>query len=429
MEGSDQRIEIWLFLSINNLARDSFAAISICRNGAPSKIDWGAASVSTGGIPLNKKILVVTNIAWNLVNFRAGLIRAMVAAGYEVVAVAPRDSYAPRLAELGCRYVPLPMDNKGTHPGRDLLLFWRFLLLLYQEKPSIYLGYTIKPNIYGSIAAYLLRIPVINTIEGLGAVFMRQTWLTRLVCKLYRMALSPSSKVFFLNNDDLALFVLNKLVSRTVADRLPGIGIDLDRFVPVPLPDKTPLRFLLIARMLWDKGVGEFVEAARMLRKQGLDADFCLLGFLDVQNPAAISRQQMDEWVKEGVIRYLGVSDNVAEEIALADCVVLPSYREGIPRTLLEAAAMARPVVATDATGCRDVVDDGVNGYLCKPQDAADLADKISRIAVLSHAERTFMGLRGREKMEREFDERIVIGKYLGAIGEIRNQPRPSPAG
>lgn len=378
---------------------------------------------------VDRKILVAANAAWNLVNFRAGLIRGLVAAGYEVVTVAPPDEYAPQLIELGCRYIPLSMDNKGTHPGHDLLFFLRLLRLLRQENPAIYLGYTIKLNIYGSLAAHALGIPVINTIEGLGTVFMQKTWLTYFVSWLYRMSLLRSSKIYFLNDEDMTLFIDNDLVPKPVADRLPGIGVDLDHFVPVPLPDNTPLRFLLIARMLWDKGVGEFVEAARMLRKQGLDADFCLLGFLDVQNPAAISRQQMDEWTAEGAIRYLGVSDNVAEEIALADCIVLPSYREGVPRTLLEAAAMARPIVATDAIGCRDVVDDGINGYLCKLRDAADLADKIARMATLSHAEREAMGRRGRKKMEREFDEQIVINKYLQAIEEILNRPESSPSG
>lgn len=370
-------------------------------------------------IALNKKIIITLNTAWNLVNFRAGLIRAMVAAGYEVVAVAPPDNYAPRLAELGCRYVPLSMDNKGTHPGRDLLLFWRFLRLMHKERPAAYLGYTVKPNIYGSLAAHLSAVPVINNIAGLGSVFIREGWLTRLVRGLYRLALSRSVKIFFQNDEDRALFVSGKLVSDAITDRLPGSGIDLDHFVPISLPNKKTLRFLLIARMLWDKGVGEFVEAARVLKGQGLNAEFCLLGFLDVQNPAAISRSQMDEWMEEGVICYLGASDNVAEEIALADCVVLPSYREGVPRTLLEAAAMARPLVTTDSVGCRDVVDDGINGYLCQPRDAADLANKISKIVALSHAERTAMGLRGRKKMEQEFDERIVIDKYLLAIKKV----------
>jgi len=157
-----------------------------------------------------------------------------------------------------------------------------------------------------------------------------------------------------------------------------------------------------------------------MLKQRGIDAECCLLGFLDVQNPAAISRKQMDEWVAEGVVRYLGVSDNVRQEIAQADCVVLPSfYREGTPRTLLEAAAMARPIVTTDSVGCRDVVDDGVNGYLCKPKDAPDLADKMEQIVSMSHAGRVTMGLRGRGKVVREFDEQIVIAKYLSAIEEV----------
>ena len=351
-------------------------------------------------------------------NFRAGLIRALVAAGHEVVAVAPPDRYASHLGVLGCRYIPLPMDNKGTHPGRDLLLMARFYRLLLAEKPDIFLGYTIKPNVYGSLAAHALMIPVINNVAGLGTAFIKGGWLNRLVRWLYRVALFRSRKVFFQNNDDRKIFILAGLVAEGVADLLPGSGIDLKKFSPVPLPNKSTVRFLLIARMLWDKGVGEFVAAARLLREHGIHAECCLLGFLDVQNRTAITRQQLDEWVAEGAVNYLGTSDDVRQEIAQADCVVLPSYREGTPRTLLEAAAMARPVVTTDSVGCRDVVDDGVNGYLCRPKDASDLADKMERIVRMSPAECEVMGLCGRIKVEREFDEQIVIKKYLEAIKE-----------
>jgi len=365
---------------------------------------------------LSKKVMIVLNAAWNLVNFRSGLIRALVAEGYEVVAVAPTDKYAEELPALGCRFIPLPMDNKGTHPGRDLLLLARFVRLLLVEKPDVYLGYTVKPNVYGSIAAHALGIPVINNIAGLGTVFIKGGWLNRVVRGLYRLALSRSATVFFQNGDDREMFVSGGLVKAAVTDRLPGSGVDLIRFGPVPLPNGSPLRFLLIARMLKDKGVVEYVEAARTLRVRGIDAEFCLLGFLDVQNPTAISRAQMDAWVGEGCVRYLGVSDDVGSEIARADCVVLPSYREGTPRSLLEAAAMARPIVTTDSVGCRDVVDDGVSGYLCQPRDADDLAEKMARIAALSPESRTAMGASGRAKVMREFDERIVIGKYLDAI-------------
>jgi len=362
------------------------------------------------------KVMIVLNTAWNLVNFRIGLIRALVATGYEVVAVAPSDKYADGLAALGCRFIPVPMDNNGINPARDLLLLWRLFCLLRTERPNVYLGYTVKPNVYGSLAARALGIPVINNIAGLGTVFIRGGWLSLFVKSLYRLALSRSQKVFFQNNDDRQLFIRSRLVHDGVTDLLPGSGIDLIQFPPTPLPVNVPVRFLLIARMLWDKGVGEFVEAARLLKQRGVGADFCLLGVLDLQNPVAISRQQMSAWVAEGVVNYLGVSDNVKVEIAQADCIVLPSYREGTPRALLEAAAMARPIVTTDSVGCRNVVDDGINGYLCKPKNSSDLADKMLRILSMSHNEREVMGLRGREKVKREFDEKIVIRKYLEAI-------------
>lgn len=368
---------------------------------------------------MKPKVLIALNTAWNLLNFRAGLIRALIAAGYDVVAAAPSDKYVSRLLVLGCRFVPLPMDNKGTHPGRDLLLLWRFYRLLQHERPDVYLGYTVKPNVYGSLAAHTLGIPVINNIAGLGAAFIKDGWLTHLVRGLYRLALSRSAKVFFQNDDDRQIFVLGGLAAERISACVPGSGIDLSKFSPTALPGRSPIRFLLIARMLWDKGVGEFVEAARLLKRCGTNLDFCLLGFLDVQNPAAISRKQINTWVEEGVVRYLGASDDVRAEIAAADCVVLPSYREGTPRTLLEAAAMARPIVTTNAVGCREVVDNGANGYLCRPRDAADLADKIACMAALSSGERETMGLRGREKVEREFDEQIVIRRYLEAIAAI----------
>jgi len=378
------------------------------------------------------KIVIALNAAWNLANFRIDLIRALVAEGYEVVAVAPHDEYVPRLALAGCRYVPLPMDNKGTHPGRDLLLLWRFYRLLRRERPAVLLSYTIKPNIYGSLAAHALGIPVINNISGLGAAFMRQTWLTRVVRGLYKLALGRSARVFFQNEDDRALFVSGGLVAAKVTDRIPGSGINLQRFSTMaaktvaadlsPAGERGPagrIRFLLVARMLWDKGVGEYVEAARQIRRLHPEAEFGLLGFLDVQNPAAIPRRQMQDWVDEGVVNYLGVTDDVRLYLVAANCVVLPSYREGTPRTLLEAAAMACPIIATDAVGCREVVEDGVNGFLCRTQSAGDLAEKLARMISLSPEERLEMGRRGREKMVREFDEKIVIDKYLQAIRAV----------
>lgn len=370
------------------------------------------------------KVLISINTAWNLVNFRAGLIQSLINAGHEVVAVAPPDEYVERVRALGCRFVPLVMDNKGTHPGRDLMLMVRYIRLMRRERPDVYLGYTVKPNVYGSIAANICGIPVINNIAGLGSVFVRNDWLTRLVRGLYALALSRSAKVFFQNEDDREQFIAAGLVEPGITDRLPGSGVNLHQFEMVPSvsPDSTA-RFLLIARMLWEKGVGEYVEAARQLSRLGLKAEFCLLGFLDVQNPAAISREQMDQWRAEGFITYLGETDDVRPHISAATCIVLPSYyREGVPRSLIEAAAMGRPIITTDAVGCREMVDDGVNGYLCKPRDARDLAAKMEQMIALSPEARAQMGGFGRQKVEREFDEKIVIKKYFEAIAEIGNR-------
>ena len=370
------------------------------------------------------KLVISSNTAWSLFNFRAGLIRALVSEGYEVVAVAPYDEYAPRLAALGCRYVPLAMDNKGTHPGRDLLLLCRFWLLLKREQPAVLLGYTVKPNIYGSLAAHVLGIPVINNIAGLGVVFVKDSFLTKIVKVLYRLALSRSVLVFFQNNDDLQMFVNAGLVRSDKTGRLPGSGVDLSHYVPMAHSSTSSeegedkengaFRFLLAARMLWDKGVGVYVEAARLVKQRYPHVEFCLLGFLDVKNPTAISREQMSEWIDEGVIRYLGVTDDMKTALSEADCIVLPSfYREGVPRLLLEAAAMACPIITTDAVGCREVVDDEVNGFLVRSRDANDLAEKMVRMIELPPETRALMGKAGRKKMELEFDEKIVIRHYL----------------
>lgn len=372
-------------------------------------------------IRVRRKIVISINTAWNFVNFRTGLLRALVERGFDVVAVAPADKFVPAIRDLGCRFVDLPIDGGGTHPLRDLQLLARYVKLLRHERPNLFLGFTVKPNIYGSLAARWTGIPVINNVAGLGSVFRSHSWLSSLVKVLYRAALSRSRKVFFQNEDDRDLFIEAGLIRRDVTDRLPGSGIDLNRFqVGSPPVDATDgPRFLLVARLLWDKGVGEYVQAARIVKAKHPDCKFHLLGFLDVSNPQAIPRSTIDEWAREGLVTYLGAADDVRPFVAEADCIVLPSfYREGVPRTLLEAAAMGRPIITTDSVGCREVVEDGINGYLCRPQDAVDLADRIERMIRLSPAERAAMGQAGRRKVESEFDERIVIHRYLAAIDE-----------
>lgn len=364
------------------------------------------------------RVLILLNTAWNLLNFRAGLIIELIAAGYEVVAVAPHDKYVEQVKALGCRFVPMPMDSHGKNPVCDLLLLWRLYWLLRYENPDIFLGFTVKPNVYGSFVATILGIHVINNISGLGAVFIKNNWVTCFLRVLYSFALSRSKQVFFQNEDDRVFFIKSGLVKPEITDTLPGSGVNLNYFSSVEMPiSEAPVRFLLISRMLWAKGIGEYVQAAKLVKSRYANVTFCLIGFLDVNNPAAISREQMQEWVTDGFVKYLGETDDVRPHIAAATCVVLPSfYREGVPRSLIEAAAVGRPIITTDIIGCREVVDNGVNGYLCKAQDASDLADKMELFIALSSEQRAEMGRRGRAKIVLEFDEKIVINKYLKVI-------------
>jgi glycosyltransferase involved in cell wall biosynthesis len=370
---------------------------------------------------MNRKIVISVNTAWNIHNFRSGLVKAMIRHGYEVMVVAPDDEYAPRLNALGCRFIGMPMDNNGTHPGRDFSLLMRYLRVLRSVRPMAYLGYTIKPNVYGSIAAQALGIPVINNIAGLGTTFINRTFLTYLVKELYRFSLRRSRRVFFQNADDQGLFVQAGLVRQEVTDRLPGSGIDLAHYLPVPPSSMRErcFRFLLISRMLKDKGIEEFVAAAKIVHRCIPAVQFQLLGFVDKENSNAISLERIRNWEKDGLIQYLGKTDDVRPYLASADCIVLPSYREGVPRSLLEAAAMARPIIATDVVGCQDIVDDHVNGLLCQVRDAHDLAEKMMQMMRLSPEKRLDMGAAGRRKVTAQFDENIVIGKYLDMIDEI----------
>ena len=353
-------------------------------------------------------------------NFRASLITALRGAGHTVIAIAPRDAYSEQLSSMVDEYIPIQIDSRGTNPLRDLKLYRDFLRIFKATAPDVVLGYTIKPNIYAGMAAHRLGIAVVNNISGLGATFMRRGALNALVRQMYRVALQKSDTVFFQNEDDRALFIQARIAQVHQAHLLPGSGVDLKRFTPLPWPSsRQKFRFLLISRLLWDKGVGEYVQAARIIKSRYPNTEFAVLGACGVQNPAAITRHEVAQWESEGLITYLGQSDCVEEEIARAHCVVLPSYREGTPKALLEAAACARPVMTTDAPGCRGVVIDGQSGLLCRVKDAPDLAEKMLQILAIPQAELIQMGARGRALMEQRFDERLVINEYLRRLALI----------
>ena len=376
------------------------------------------------------KVVIALNAAWNLLNFRSGLIKALVADGHTVVLAAPADEHVPALVALGARFVDVPILTHGTNPLTDLALLWRFVRLLQREQPNVLLAYTAKPNVYGSLAARWLGVPVVNNIAGLGSVFIKGGWLAGVLKGLYQLALTRSHRVFFQNPDDLQLFLDHRLVAHARTALLPGSGVDLQKFRPAPLPclqstrpqqsaDHRRFVFLLVARMLKDKGVEEYVQAARWLKARHPQVECALLGFVGGDNPTAISAAQMQSWVSEGVVSYWGSSTDVRVQLAQTDCVVLPSYREGTPRTLLEAAAMARPMVATDVPGCREVVRHGINGLLCAPRDAQSLAQQMSNMLDMPDDAREQMAIASRQWVEQRFDENLVIDQYRKVLREL----------
>jgi glycosyltransferase involved in cell wall biosynthesis len=296
-----------------------------------------------------------------------------------------------------------------------------FVRQLKAIRPAAYLGFTAKPNIYGSLAAGICGVPVINNVSGLGTAFSKRGVLQSFVARLYKIALRRSSTVFFQNRDDLNLFERRRLVRRDQIALLPGSGVDLVRFSPRNASNgKGPFTFLFAARLLWEKGIREFVEAARILSADRDDVRFRILGIVEPTSPSAVPHEQLMRWEEEGIIDYLGSSDDVRESYSQADCVVLPSfYREGVPRVLLEASAMALPVITTDMPGCRDAVEDRVTGLLCNPRSVDSLVSAIGTLIQMTVEERRAMGLAGRRKMETQFDEAIVHRAYFDALAKI----------
>lgn len=365
-------------------------------------------------------IAVAANNAWNIVNYRSGLIRALKGAGCEVAVIAPDGPYAEAVRSLGASLHSLPMQPRGRSPVADFVLLMRYRRLLRHLRPDAFLGFTAKPNIWGSLAARSLGIRVFANISGLGAVFARRGPLMRLVAALYRRALKAPTIVLFQNPDDRALFIDRKIVTQAQTRLLPGSGVDLAYFAPraVKRPRGKRFTFLFAGRLLWAKGVAEFVEAGQLLKEQGLDVSLDILGLVEPQGQSAVPRSALERWHEEGLATFLGSTDDVRPAIAEADCVVLPSYYgEGVPHILLEAAAMARPVITTDTAGCRLAVDDGVSGYLCQAGSIESLAAAMHRMVLLKPAALGAMGRHGRTKMEREFDQEFVHTSYLAALG------------
>lgn len=366
------------------------------------------------------RIAIVLNTSWNIYNFRMNFVQTLLNKGYEVHTIAPEDDYTHRLVAAGCIHHRVKMDSRGANPIKDSALILELYLIYRRVRPDIILHYTIKPNVYGTLAASLLGIPVVNNVCGLGTVFLKRNLVSFIAISLYRISFRFANKVFFQNPDDMKLFLDKKLVQAKSVDILPGSGIDLKRFRPTAFKRNDKFTFLLISRLISDKGVFEYVEAVRKLRASGLNANFQVLGAMDPDHKRGIAVKVIQEWINSGTIEYLGTTEDVRGYIEDADCIVLPSYREGTPRTLLEAASSSKPIIATDVPGCNHVVRNNYNGLLCKLKDSNDLAEKMLQMASLEDETLKVFGQNGRARMESEYDESVVINKYLSALENFK---------
>ena len=366
------------------------------------------------------KIILFANTEWYLYNFRLSLAQALRSEGHEVVLVSPPGKYSRRLEEAGFRWISFPLSRRGTNPLAELATIWRLRNLYRMEKPDIVHHFTIKCVLYGSLAARLAGVrprksAVINAITGLGFVFIDQGWraggLRWLVNRFYRIALK-NTQVVFQNEDDRALFLEQGLVAESQVSLIPGSGVDTARFKMEPARTTLPVVVVLPARMLWDKGVREFVEAAQILRAQGVPARFALVGDTDPNYPACVPEQQLNAWQSSGIVEWWGWQEDMPAVYRQADIVCLPSYREGLPRTLVEAAACGRALVAADVPGCRSIVRQGENGLLVPVRDGKALAEALCTL-ILDADLRQKMGRCGREIVVREYSMERVLGDTL----------------
>ncbi len=370
---------------------------------------------------MNKKIAIVANSTWNIYNFRQELIRTLKEYGFRVIVIAPMDEYIHYLNEnYFTKHISLRhLKSQGTNMIKDLRLLLELVRIFRVERPDIVLNYTIKPNIYSSIAARWLDIPCISTLTGLGHSFIQVSFKTFIVKRLYAYALQKNKCVVFHNNDDLDLFIDKHLIHPLQAIHIPGSGVDTKKFVRKAEHRRENFTFLFVGRLLKEKGLMEFIHASIQVKAIIGKANFWVVGHWSEDNPASIDKDELIHWIEKRQITYFGADKDIRKYLNRADALVLPSYREGVPRAVLEAMAMQLPIITCDTPGCRDTVEHKINGLLVPPKDCFALAKAMVDLYNLSEEERRQMGRLNREKVLRQFDVEIINKKYMQLLHTV----------
>ena len=374
-----------------------------------------------------KKIAFVGNYLWDMYNFRGDVIKEIEKMGYDVTIIAPKDKESLNFMNenLKIKNKLIDLNRKSLNPLIELKALFQLYKIYKEEKYDLIFHYTIKPNIYGNIVASLQNMKSVSIVPGTGYSFSKKGIMFSFVKKLYAYSFKKSEEVWFLNEEDRIMFVSEKIIPIEKTKVLPSEGINLMKFKKQEEQkiESEKIIFLMIARILWDKGFKEYVEAAELLKEKYKNIEFQLLGMIDEGNPNGVPKETVYKYHNSKIINYLGTSRNVSTIIQKSDCVVLPSfYKEGIPRTLMEGAALEKPLITTNNVGCKEVVDDEKNGFICNINDSKDLAEKMEKLILMSEEERSLMGKNGRKKMEREFDYKLVLNYYKNKILELERE-------
>ena len=364
------------------------------------------------------RILVLANNLLGLYSFRKEVMKAFVDRGDEVYISAPMDDKAPDVEKLGCKIIATEFNRQGTNPVADMRLMWRYRKMIKQIKPDVVLTYTIKPNLYGGMACALTGVPQIANGKGLGAAVEYPGLMQKLTIFLYKIGMRRTRLTFFQNTDNMQFCQEHGMVKGAV-QLIPGSGVNLQYHAKMPYPAETePVRFLFMGRIRREKGIDEFLATAENIRKKYDNVEFHIVGGCEGDY-----EERLHDMHEHGIIIYHGRQSDVRPYFAMAACTLHPSfYPEGMSNVLLESCSTGRPIMTTNRAGCREIIEDGRNGFLVKQQDADDLTAKVEKFIALPYAERKAMGYAAREKVEREFDRQIVIDAYLNAVSEIEKQ-------
>lgn len=359
-----------------------------------------------------KKIIILENTYYTVLSLRMEILRHFRDKGYEIYVLSKAEKNDIEVLEkegFHCR----PVGTVVLNPIKALLFFLKLTMEIKRIQPTMIFSFTIRPNLFGSIVARLLGLPIVSNVTGTGPLTTDRSMVYRLIRLAYKFAFLKNQHVFFQNEDDYEFFLKSKYVSKDQAKLLPGSGVDTDYYTP-RLKTQKEFSFLMVSRLIVDKGVRDYVEAARIVKSTYPEVQFCLLGPYWQQSTSknTITEAEVKAWEEEGLINYLGYTLDVRPYMADADCIVLPSYREGCANVLMQGASMAKPLIATDVTGCRNLINDGESGYLCEVLNPVSLSEKMIQLYTLDEKNRTEMGLKGREKMIKEYQKKIVLETY-----------------